>query len=365
MRPCRRVSSRTAVDRRTRVEHQGLEAGDDRVAAEGRHEPGHGGRDDAPVVRVHQHHAQVGLPAAQHAGDLLRVGEDVGGAREPALVVAAQVGQAGGEVALAQRRGVGHRHLDREAHDLALARRQAHAKGRRAALQARRLLFEAHDRLAQDFVEAVVGQRERVAVDLGREARAALVAAHAAHLEHVAKVGVEGELDDHLDRRRVVVLDAQQLVHAVGDQAGAAHVHRSLRDGLAVGALDREVRELGRRHVVALGGRREQDRRASAHGHLESREKARVAKVEAERRVLGGRDEALVVGVHEELVLLDDEPPAAGLGHHEALGAGGDRGLLPQRLEALVADDDLVLGARRAGGRGARRWPGCGLWAAC
>ena len=82
-----------AVDRRARVEHQGLEAGDDGVAAEGRHEPGHGGRDDAPVGRVDRHHAQVGLAAAQHAGDLLGVGEDVGRAGEPALVVAAQVGE--------------------------------------------------------------------------------------------------------------------------------------------------------------------------------------------------------------------------------------------------------------------------------
>ena len=225
------------VDRRARVEHERLEAGDDRVAPEGRHEPGHGGRVGAAVLRVHGEHAQVGLAAAQHAGHLLGVGEDAGRAGEGALVVAAHVGEARRKVAVAQGWGVGHGHLDREAHHLAFARREAHTKARRAAPQAGRRLGKAHDRLAQHLVEAVVGERQGGAVDLGRQARAALVAARAAHLEHVAKVGVEGELYVDLDRRRVVVLDAQQLVDAVRHEPRAAHVHRGLRDLSPPGAL--------------------------------------------------------------------------------------------------------------------------------
>ncbi len=82
-------------------------------------------------------HAQVGLAAAQHTGDLLVVGEDVGRLGIPALVVATELAELSGEVALAQRRGARHLDLDGEAQHLPLARREAQPERRDTILDPR------------------------------------------------------------------------------------------------------------------------------------------------------------------------------------------------------------------------------------
>ena len=197
------------LDRRARVEHQRLEAGEERVAPHRRHEPRHAGHDQAPVARARQQHAHVALGAAQHRGELLVVAEDVARLGEPALVVAADLAQLRVEVGLGRRlRHARRLHLDGEPDHLALARLEAHVERDVGALDARRRRGERDHGLAQHVVEPQVSQDDARGRRLGRQTRAAAAPPRAAHLEHVGEVRAHGYLDRHLDRLGVEVLDS-------------------------------------------------------------------------------------------------------------------------------------------------------------
>ena len=301
----------------------------------GRREPGQAGERHPLPADDRREQAQVVLPAAQGAVQLVVVGEDVGRLGLPALVLVAKRADARVELAAGLARRLRADHLDVVPDDGAPAGRKVQAEARPPLLERLGVVVEADDRLARDIVETQVRERQGTVAGLGREARAAAPAAAAADLEQVGEVGVEVQVDDELDLALVVVAHPQQLVQAVGDEARAAHVHAGLRQRVPVRGARLEVGQLDRRRVPAVGARAEEYRLAAGDGELVAAEVARVAVVQPQHRVLGPGHLPELVRVQEEVAFLDGEPRRAAAAHHVALRArGGDDGLVRRALAA-------------------------------
>ncbi len=343
--------------RPAQVEEQGLEADEGKLAPKRRHEPGHARHGDALPVDLRRQHAQVVLAAPYDLVDQLVVGEDVGGAGVPALVLVAQRRKLRAEVALARLRGAGRDDLHVVADGHVLAGREPQTPARPALFDRLGRVGERHDGLAQHLIQPEVGERQRVLLGFCGEARAALAPPQAADLEEVGEVGVEVEVDHQLDLGLVEVAHAQQFVEPVGHEPGAAHVHGRLRQRAPVRHARLEVGELHRGGVAALGGRREQHGLAAGDRELQPAEVPGVLMVEAEDGVLTAGHLPQRVGVEEEVAFLDREARGAASAHHVAFRARGDDALFFERRELLLADDDA---AGALGAPGLSRWTGHG-----
>ena len=343
--------------RPAQVEEERLETDEHQLAPERRREPRHAGHGDALAVDLGRQHAQVVLPAAHDLVDQFVVGEDVGGARVPALVLVTHRRELGAEVACARLGGARRDDLDVVTDREALAGRDPQAPARPALLDRLGRVAEGDDRLAQHLVKAEVGERQRILAGLGGEARAALAPPQAAHLEEVGEVGVEVQVDHQLDLGLVEVAHAQQLVEPVGNEPGAAHVHGRLRQRAPVRHARLQVGELDRGGVAALRRGREQHRLAAGDGELVAAEVARVLVVEAEDGVLAAGHLPQRVGIEEEVAFLDGEARRAPAAHHVALGARRDDALVVECRGLLLAHDE-ARGALRAFGTGALGAPG-------
>ena len=295
--PCAAARNCSRRLRPAQVEQQRLEADEDQLAPERRHEPGQAGQSgDAVAVDHREQHAQVVLAAAQHAVHLLVVGEDVGGPGVPALVVVRAARRASRvEVAVAAAGGApGADDLHVVARVGALARRQAQAEAGPALLDATPAArAKRDDRLAHHVVQAEVGERQRCPSPPGRQPRAAPPAPQAAHLEQVGEVGVEVHVEHAARPAAWWKLRTRRCSsQAVGDEARAAHVHARLRQHAP-------VRRCATRGWSARWSPRSRARRstraapaAAGHGELEAAQVARVPVVQAERRVLARRASA-------------------------------------------------------------------------
>ena len=222
--------------------------------------------------------------------------------------------------------------------------------------------MEADHGLASDLVEAEVRERQRAVAGDRRQPRPAAAAAASAHLEQVGEVGVQVQVEDQVHLALVVVAHPQQLVQAVRDEARAAHVHAGLRQHVPVRGARLEVGELHGRGVAAVGAGAEQHRLPAGDGELVPAQEPGVAVVEPEGGVLRAGHLTELVGVEEEVALLDREARRPAAAHDVALGAGGGddgfvRGALARaRLAfrlflrgahaALASSPELVLSRR-------------------
>ena len=178
-----------------RIEHQGLDGGDQRIAAERGREPGDARHREEAAVELLEQDAQVHLAATQQAA----VEKGVVGADPGRIVVPPPIGALQRlqrvVVEITQHRLVLADHRDDVDHERdGVFRVQVEMPAQGAVLVERAWLRLDDDfGAAQEAVLAVVGEGQAPSVDFGRSYRAESLHLVAAHVEHVAKVALDPE----------------------------------------------------------------------------------------------------------------------------------------------------------------------------
>ena len=190
------------------------------------------------------------------------------------------------------------------------------------------------------LVEPEIAQIDGAVADAAGLALAALLACHAADLEQVDEVGLEGQRQVHVDRLAAVVGQADVLVAgALPQQLGAEDVDRALADHYRAAARDVGVHQLDDQQAVVFLHRRAEVERA--HAVDQQLLVGQVARVLVVQPLLAGAEHlhvAETIEHHEGLVVLQRL--------RALFGARRRRRDIP-----LVADLDLVCHVRPPAGR--------------
>ncbi len=290
-----------------RVEPQGFERGDQRVAAEGGREPGDAGVGVRAAGGVGQQHVEVGDRAAHRLVEHLVRRSDGGGTRRAGAQRAARLAEAGEEGGARGAGAVAGAAADFEEHGLTGDRGKRQVELREVAGDTGRGGLEVQAGLAQAVVEAGVGERHGIVADLGRVLAAAAGTHGAADLEDVGEVGGEVDADAEPALGGVVVRECQPLEGAgVPQEAGAADVQQVLQDRAAeFGVGDLGVGQVADQDRVVVADRRAQEHRAVAvDGQIEVRQVAGVAVVDALGAARAGEGVAVVVEDREGVAVL-------------------------------------------------------------
>ena len=275
-------------------EHERLQAGDQRVAAEHGHEPGHARRGQTPGAdaagAAHPQRCEIGNGLRERMAELVPARADLRDAQLPRGQRLAHAAALLAEAALDRPRlddvVAVQRRDDVDAHVPALARlelelpddpRRAHLAGLRDD-QLRAQLVVAVSLLEHELVVLAVEPR----LDGGGEwARAHRVAEREVVLLDRQDVGeVRRCLEPELERDRAhrLVLDHDLVLHPLADEPLALDREAVLREA----AGERVAQEEGGREVLDLAGG-EQERPRAVHRQLEPGEEARVVGEEAVR----------------------------------------------------------------------------------
>jgi len=259
-----KVAQRAACD--LGVDHQHLDGGDQRVAAERHAVPRDARHRQQPRLELLDQDPQVHLASPQEA--LVEegiVGPDGGRQLLPATVgglqrlecVVLQVGEA--DIAFAQLRD----HVHHQTHGL--LRVQVVGIGQRRAFVTRRSLIDHQLRLAVNAVQAVVGKNDAVFRHLwgpaGPPGRAGLVSMEGAHgspdIEHVQKIRLDVQRALDVDRLAAAILNTDALVQAPVDESRPPDAETLLGDAaLAFVQQQDRVDHLEGGHVALIHGGR-------------------------------------------------------------------------------------------------------------
>ena len=349
-----------------RIHQQCLEAGDQRVAAEGRGIPRHAGGDDPPAVPVDVEGLQIrdrlrerpveGFFAGGDARARLGPGAEIGARAGDALIESPRGGRMGirvrarieptlGRLFAGERRQL-ESWLTRRVSRFPHRRSRAHRMhgGQRVQFQRGALVGSEMEREARLAAGDLVGLAQRkedlaavehavaalVAADdaVGRHQRPEICAARpppgAAHLELIREITSEFVLDPIVDVADQVVGQGEALDEMLVDQLLAPQVKevdRVLEDAAEVRAGDGHVHLRG---VLGAHLRREHHRRPAGDAEPQLAEEARVLEIRALVARAGGKDVPQPPRHGEEIAALE----------HQLVGAGG----LGQRPEIVVAE---------------------------
>jgi hypothetical protein len=308
--PARQVAQ--GSPRQVGVQPQRLDRGDQAVAAEGHGVPGDAGGGEGAAGKVVAEDADV-LPAApeEPVVERLVVGVDLGAGLVPGPVGLLQAGERAVELEAERRLFVVQQRKYVDLQDERLVGRQLERKDGLAVAVPGLGVVAVEEDLGRppDAVLAHVAEAKPDLAALDRVLDAHRVAAVvAADSEDVAEVGVEVQLQVHLDREAVAVLHADPLVEAAVEEAGAAEADGLPVDVLVTIHLEGRVDELEGRHVGAIDAAAEQDRRGAVEGELEAGQEAGVEVVEPEPVVVADGHVAGCVGDREHAVLLENDP---------------------------------------------------------
>ncbi len=192
----------------------------------------------------------------------------------------------------------------------AVARRQRHVIGGRRFGQLGRLGVEADPGRAHDAVEPGIAQQHFVGAHHLAPRRAAPRAAHAAHLEDIGKIAVEGERQHEIDGARPVVAQRQALERGVApEEHGAVDMQRVLLQHEALVEIDVRIGEVDvQDRVVVAQVRAEQQQLHAVDQDLEPRHEPRVVAEQPVAAAGRGADVAMRVDQQEGVVVLERSP---------------------------------------------------------
>ena len=324
-----------------------LEAGDERVAAEGAGVPGDPGGDDGKVEVIDRERLQVGDRLLERAGEY-----GVGGAEAGGLLRVAPVRLVGGGSAQLEgpRRAVRDRSLLVQPPHLAgrppldpgshhegdlhpLRRLEVHVHAGTSPEQLTEPAAPAHP-FRPDLgdvaatVPPIVAQDHAVLLHPREVIGAALRPPGAAHLEDVGEVCRPGQLDPAVHRFALEVGEREPVHQDVVDEHVPAQVDEVERfppqQAALVEAGDGEVDLCD---VVGGDLRGEAERWTALHRELPGGEMAGVGQEESQVAGAGGRDVAQAIGHHEEVAALQDQLVDPG-----RLRLGGGVGVPEERL---------------------------------
>ena len=294
-----------------RVECEAQQGGDQRVAAEHRAEPGDAGVGIGAGRLLGDEHAQIVGRAVHRLREILVRRRDLGGAAGAGAQPPTGL-HVGGEERLlraALDAGLGAGDLDEDGR--LGARLELQLEHRAVAGEGLRRRLERQPGGALDVVEATVRQRDPIAGQGRRQQLAAALAAHAAHLEQVAEIRLEAQLEPHPAPGEGEVAHRQpRVAGAVGQEQRALHVDHAL---VEVGAAEVErggVGAVGGQHdVVGAQGRRQQQRRHATDRQVQPRQIAGVLVVQPVRAARHRQDVAAMVEHAERVAVLQRAVP--------------------------------------------------------